>query len=76
MHYSMHLYELKKKKIPHSTQYKTCSSDLNISLNSETKLCSRLLVDCCTFGIIQCYKIYAYDRFTYDWTLHGCETQK
>jgi hypothetical protein len=54
----MHLYALqKKKKRPHSTQNKTCPSDVNVSLNSETKLCSRLLVDCCTFGITQCYKI-------------------
>jgi hypothetical protein len=48
----------KKKKIPHSsTQNKTCPSDVNVSLNSETKHYSRLLVECCTTGITQCYKI-------------------
>jgi hypothetical protein len=52
----MHLYVL-KKKLPHKTENKTCPSDVNVSLNSETKLCSRLIVDSCTFGITQCYKI-------------------
>jgi hypothetical protein len=53
MNYNMHLYAL-KKKLPYSTQNKTwCPSDVNVSLNSETNLCSRLLVDCCTFGITQ-----------------------
>jgi hypothetical protein len=63
MHYNMQLCALKKKKkLPHSTQNKTCSSDVNVSLNSETTFCSQLLVDCCTLceNIIQCYKIYAY----------------
>jgi hypothetical protein len=52
-----------KKKNNHigNTQNKMCPSDVNVSLNSKTKLGSRLLVDCCTFGITQCYKIYAYD---------------
>jgi hypothetical protein len=49
----MYLYALGKKKLPHSTQNKTCLSEVNVSLNSETKLCSRLIVDCCTFGITQ-----------------------
>jgi hypothetical protein len=45
MHYNMLLDALKKKKKrPDSTQNKTCPSDLNIFLNSETKLCCRLLV--------------------------------
>jgi hypothetical protein len=52
MHYNMYLFAL-KKKLPHSTQNKTCPSDVNVSLNSETKRCSRLLVDCFTFAIIQ-----------------------
>jgi hypothetical protein len=35
----------KKKKRLYDTQNKTCPSDVNVSLNSETKLCNRLLVD-------------------------------
>jgi hypothetical protein len=38
-----------------------CPLDVNVYLNSETKLCSQLLVDCCTFGITRFYKIYQYD---------------
>jgi hypothetical protein len=58
----MHLYALKKKrKMTIYTQNKTCPSDVNVSLNSETKLRSRLLVGCCTFSITQCYKKYAYN---------------
>jgi hypothetical protein len=54
MHYNMHVYSLKKKKkLQHSTQNKTCPSDVNESLSLETKLCSWLLVDCYTFGITQ-----------------------
>jgi hypothetical protein len=51
------MHKKKKKKCPDSTQNKTCPSDLNIFLNSETKLYSRLLVNYCTFGITQCYKL-------------------
>jgi hypothetical protein len=60
MHYNMHLViciKKKKKKLSHSTKNKMCPLDVNVSLNFETKLCSQLLVDCCTFGITQCYKI-------------------
>jgi hypothetical protein len=66
---------IKKKKLPRSTQKKTCPSDVNVCLNSETKLFNWLLVDCCTFGITQCYKIYV-RRFKYDSTLCVYETQK
>jgi hypothetical protein len=52
MHYNMHLYTL-KKKLSHRTQNKTCPSEINVSLNSETKLCSRLLVECGSFVITQ-----------------------
>jgi hypothetical protein len=40
MHYNMHLYALNKKKLPHSTQNKTCPLDVYVYvfLNSETKL--------------------------------------
>jgi hypothetical protein len=59
MHYNMTIC-IKKKKLPHSTQNKMYPLNVNVSLNSETKLFSRLLVDCCTFGITQYYKIYGY----------------